>query len=77
MDSQKQLKPGSFDNGWPYAAKHMDVREQCPTNKKSLPTPKFTRYKKKPRNSLSYGVSELKPGSVLLSHGETPNYHRR
>ena len=27
------------------------------------------------KNSLS--ISKLKPGDVLLSHGETPHYHRR
>lgn len=33
--------------------------------------------KKKPRQHKLSGFLVLKPGSVLLSHGETPNYHRR
>jgi hypothetical protein len=32
---------------------------------------------KKPRSATRYGVSVLKPGNDLLSHGDTPHYHRR
>ena len=33
--------------------------------------------KKKPLSKNDRGCFILKPGGVLLSHGETPNYHRR
>ena len=36
----------------------------------------FEQTQKKPL-SLDKGFSEFGPGSVLLSHGETPHYHRR
>ena len=32
---------------------------------------------KNPVAQKYYGISLLKPGDDLLSHGETPNYHRR
>ena len=36
----------------------------------------FKQTQKKPLSS-DKGFSELGPGSVLLSHGEAPHYHRR
>ena len=36
----------------------------------------FAAYKKSP-DSFESGLLNLNPGGVLLSHGETPHYHRR
>ena len=43
---------------------------------RTLP-PEARNTKKRPLQQKAIGVSELKPGSVLLSHGEAPHYHRR
>ena len=37
----------------------------------------FPIHKKTPYLKFKHGVLDLKPGSDLLSHGETPHYHRR
>ena len=46
--------------------------------KKTPPGPnKNYKAKRNPATQWATGYLELKPGSVLLSHGETPHYHRR
>ena len=35
------------------------------------------RRKNTPATCVNWGILNLKPSNVLLSHGETPHYHRR
>ena len=50
-------------------------RRICPSSGERLPTD--TRQKKKPCTFVQGLFFCLMPGSSLLSHGETPHYHRR
>jgi len=45
--------------------------------KKKLRTNRSAIKEKPPSARRHLGVFELKPGGVLLSHGEAPHYHRR
>ena len=49
---------------------HRDVRSDVLLHKP------LSHIKENPFSFLN-GFSLIKPGSVLLSHGETPHYHRR
>ena len=70
----KRAKRGSEasrkGHGWPGAVSYFhETTGHC--------QPESDTAQKKAPTANAIGASELKPGSVLLSHGETPHYHRR